>query len=118
MIPLASLIRGPVAAVVARYGRPVTLARRTGAFDPATQATQPGTVACTVPALVLSRQGQGHGTEVEVHVVRAALAAAGFPGSPAPGDILTLDGADWPVTAVETLSAEAEAAFHVVKATR
>ena len=29
MIPLASLIRGPVAAVVARYGRPVTLARRT-----------------------------------------------------------------------------------------
>lgn len=59
MTGLGTLVRGQVAAILARHGRPVGLRRATGAFDPAAQTLAEGTVACTVPALVLRRTGRG-----------------------------------------------------------
>ncbi|BBK36082.1 hypothetical protein STAQ_11600 [Allostella sp. ATCC 35155] len=116
MTALGELVRGQVAAILARHGRPVTLARRTAGFDVAAQALAAGSVACTVPGLVLRRAGRG--AEVQVHLAQSALAASGFPGQPLPGDILTLDGLDGAVIAVESFDVGSQAAFHLLRVER
>ncbi|WP_374442468.1 hypothetical protein [Stella sp.] len=116
MTGLGTLVRGQVLAILARHGRPVTLARRTGAFDAAAQAAASGAVACTVPARVLRRRGRA--AEIQVHLADASLAAAGFPGAPRPDDILTIDGEDWPVTVVESFGAGDATAFHRLRVVR
>ena len=121
MNPLADLVRGRAADIIARFGTPVSLARPAGPLDAAAQAVAPGEIACRVPAILHRRTGRGDGrtvATVEAYIAGSALAAAGFPAPPRPGDRLTLDGALHPVLAVETLSAGLEPALHVLRVGR
>lgn len=62
MNPLAGLVRGHAADIIARFGTPVELTRATGAFDAAAQASTPGAATGRVPAL-LHRRSTREGDE-------------------------------------------------------
>ena len=118
MNPLAELVRGQAAEIIARFGTVATLCRGTGGFDADTQSVPPGEVACAVPAFLHRWSGGSRETALrgmEAYVTLSDLQDAGFPAPPRPGDRLTVDGEELPILEVETWSA-GDGALYLLKA--
>jgi hypothetical protein len=88
-----------IALALSRYGRNMTLRRRTGTTSTFTDVTVKGVARGYQPNELLGGLAQGDRT---VTISNAEIATASWPGPPKRGDFLTLDGVQTAVQGVET----------------
>ena len=81
-----------VAAALARYGRAMTLRRRVGTTDTFTDVTVYGVTRSFSPAELVADIKQG---DMEITISNSEITAAAWPGPPAKGDFIVVDGRSW-----------------------
>lgn len=117
MTQLDAIARSAAANAIGQYGKTITYrAMSQGAYNPATgTATQASVDTPCKGILDGSKLGYKFGEGlVQGGDVSVLLAAAALPSTPAPGDLVTIDGFDWVVIANRPTWSGDQIALHEV----